>query len=229
MHTIASSEVVNHIHPEAITVSLRQMNGDPCREIGIEELKALAANEHVIGLGRRGKLLQIRLTVAPDQAFRELGETRIRVQDALHSEANITTIKESIPNSPKITQHHKAHCGAWDETRLEEASILEEYRSGVSVEEIEGKHRLPWTGSNSLYAILDRHGIQRRNQVRSRQNKIVVQPGGTQVAESVAAGIPRLRVFKPYTDDERIELYRRVWGPNWDPALIGIHRTPLAA
>jgi hypothetical protein len=32
----------------------------------------------------------------------------------------------------------------------------------------------------------------------------------------------RHRCFLPWTPQERIALYRRVWGPSWDPALIGL-------
>jgi hypothetical protein len=93
------------------------MGGEPCREIGITELIALAAEGHVVGLvGGRGRLRQIRLTVPPDQAFRGLGETRARVKDLFHSDAN-DTVRRSDPAIPKIhKEHHKQHCYAWNDT-----------------------------------------------------------------------------------------------------------------
>lgn len=32
----------------------------------------------------------------------------------------------------------------------------------------------------------------------------------------------KVQVWKPYSEAERIELYRRAWGPSWNPAGIGI-------
>jgi hypothetical protein len=105
------------LHPSATRVSLRRMDGEACREIGIAELKALAAEGHVVGLvGGRGRLRQIRPMVPPDQAFRDLGETRARVKDLFHSDAN-DTVRRSDSAIPKIHKaHHKQHCDAWNDT-----------------------------------------------------------------------------------------------------------------
>jgi len=41
-------------------------------------------------------------------------------------------------------------------------------------------------------------------------------------SETLVHGQGRIHAWKPYSDAERIELYRRVWGPSWGPASIGI-------
>jgi hypothetical protein len=114
---IAASQLLQHIHPDAVVVSLRQSDGGPCREISVEALRTLIACDYVIGFARGRKLRQIRLTVPPDVAFRELGETRKRVKSLFNSDAN-TTVQRSLPCLPKhIKKHHRQHCMAWASLR----------------------------------------------------------------------------------------------------------------
>ena len=43
-----------------------------------------------------------------------------------------------------------------------------------------------------------------------------------QLSQRSARGSSRIRRFVRWTPEERIALYCRVWGPSWDPALIGL-------
>src|ERR1019366_10672540 len=114
MKTIPASEVLNQLHPETTVVSLRCMAGEPCREITIEELKMLVDVGHVVGLvGGRGRLRQIRLAVPPDEAFRDIGETRARTHDAMHCDSSVTVVRSGPNVSKHYKQHHLAHCHAW--------------------------------------------------------------------------------------------------------------------
>ncbi len=55
---------------------------------------------------------RVGLTVPPAIASRQLGETRARVKDQLHSDANVTT-QRSAPTLPSFhKRHHTAHCNA---------------------------------------------------------------------------------------------------------------------
>lgn len=119
MKSITAEEIVLLVHPDATFVSLREMDGTPCRPVTVEELKALAANGHVAGLVTgRGKLRQIRLTVPPNKAFDALGETGARIKGLQNSDASITTKEEELPNLPMpITQHHKQRCASWPHVR----------------------------------------------------------------------------------------------------------------
>jgi hypothetical protein len=217
---IPASEILKHIHPDAVHISLRTPSGNECQEITVEDLKALIASEHVEGIIRRGKLHEIRLTVPPDVAFRELGETRAKIKDQLHCDANVTVIRsaDTLPGFRK--QHHRGHCLAWNETENRERAIVGAYQAGERTKDIESSFGLSWTGPRSLTAIL-----RRRNEpLRRGEHGPLVRTllDGSEITESVECGLSRLRIFKPSTWDERIALYRRAWGMNWQPSTIGL-------
>src|ERR1019366_5613176 len=90
---LTASELLARIHPDATSVSVRAREGGPFREVSIEELRCLVDRAFVVGICRGKKLRQIRLTVPPDVASRELCETRRRLRDALHSDASQTTAR----------------------------------------------------------------------------------------------------------------------------------------
>jgi hypothetical protein len=114
---LTASELVARIHPDATSVSVRSRDGGPFREISIEELRCLVDRAFVVGICRGKKLRQIRLTVPPDVASRELCETRRRLRDALHSDASQTTARslDSLPTFRK--RHHRGRCLAWSNER----------------------------------------------------------------------------------------------------------------
>lgn len=107
---IPTSEIHRYIHPDATCVSIRQDDGSPCREISLENLKVLIARGYVIGIPRGRKLKEIRLTVGPDVAFRELGETRQRVKDCVHTDANRTTLRADEGKARHQRKHNNAVC-----------------------------------------------------------------------------------------------------------------------
>ena len=73
---VPSSKVLAYIHPAATSIQLCDQIGNPCREITIEELKALVAAV------RGRKMRRVELTVPPNVAFRQLGETGARVKES---------------------------------------------------------------------------------------------------------------------------------------------------
>jgi hypothetical protein len=110
---ISASELLSYIDPQASRVSIRTQSGDKCREISLEDLKVMIAAGHVVGLARKGhKLREIRLTVPPDVAFREVGETRAKVKDQLHSDASLTTCRSDNAVAKHIRKHHR-RTGLW--------------------------------------------------------------------------------------------------------------------
>lgn len=126
---LTASELLSRIHPDAITVSVRTRQGGPFREINIDELKCLVDYAFVVGICRGKKLRQIRLTVPPDVASRELSETRKLLKDAFHSDASQTT-KRSLDSLPAFRKrHHLGRCLAWINerhvTRAEPSQFVE--------------------------------------------------------------------------------------------------------
>ena len=114
---VPSSKVLAYVHPDAVSIDVYTPSGAPCRQITIEELKALVAAEYVVAVVRGRKMRRVELTVPPDIAFRQLGETRAKVKDQLHSDANVTT-QRSAPTLPSFhKRHHTAHCNAWNRYR----------------------------------------------------------------------------------------------------------------
>jgi len=112
MRAIAAAEILKQLHPDATAVSLRQMNGEACREISVADLKRLVAAGMVACAIIRGHR-QFRLTVPTDQAFRALGESSAKVKDLFHSDASVTVMR-SAAGIPRIyKQHHPARCSAW--------------------------------------------------------------------------------------------------------------------
>lgn len=110
---IPADQILKHIHPDATHVSVRTVDGSPCREFSIEELKVLIAAGAVIGIVRGNTFRKIKLTVSTDKAFRELGESQQQVKDALHSDANKTTLRDGSAWRGR-RKHNNALCLGWN-------------------------------------------------------------------------------------------------------------------
>jgi hypothetical protein len=110
---IPADQILKHIHPDATHVSVRTVDGSPCREFSIEELKVLIAAGAVIGIVRGNTFRKIKLTVSTDKAFRELGESQQQVKDALHSDANRTTLRDGSAWRGR-RKHNNALCLGWN-------------------------------------------------------------------------------------------------------------------
>jgi len=92
-------------------------SGDPCREIGIEELRGLAASGHVCARWRGNRIRSVQLIVPAEVAFSSLGETVRRVRDVFHSDANNTTQRASDHLPRFIRRHHPGRCSAFGRQR----------------------------------------------------------------------------------------------------------------
>jgi hypothetical protein len=93
-------------------------------------------------------------------------------------------------------------------------AIINMYEDGLQVNVIEQQFGLKWTGPNSLCSILKAHGVELRRGEHGPQD------GGRR---------PRHRCFRPYTDDELIALYKRVWGRDWQPEMLARFQNREAA
>jgi hypothetical protein len=99
---------------EEITFTLLLDTGNPCKKIGVEELKALAANGHVCARWRGGRILSVQLIVPADVAFGRIGETVRHIRESLHSSAASQTTQQAGEHLPRhIKKHHAMHCSNW--------------------------------------------------------------------------------------------------------------------
>lgn len=97
--------------------SLLLEDGQPCKQVGIEELKILATAGHVCAKWRGGRIRYVQLVVAADVAFAEVRQIARRALGGSTSAANQTTQRasESLPGFVK--RHHAAHCTAFARAR----------------------------------------------------------------------------------------------------------------
>jgi hypothetical protein len=115
--TINSAAILKLQEVQETTFKLLLSNGDPCREIGVEELTALATAGHVCARWRGGRIRSVQLIVPADVAFRGLGETARLIKDLLHSDASRTTQRASSSLPSFVRRHHPARSTAFASSR----------------------------------------------------------------------------------------------------------------
>ena len=110
---ISSSQIPQYLPPDQLSFSVLTMGGSGFREVSTEEVSVLISSGHLRAVVRGRRLHKLYLTVPPDVAGRSMGETRHKVKDSLHTDAN-TTVLRSMPHLPRhVKRHHLAHCFAW--------------------------------------------------------------------------------------------------------------------
>lgn len=108
--TINSATILKLQQLGDTTFQLILPNGNPCKQIGIEELYALASAGHVCARWRGNRIRSVQLIVPADVAFRSLGETARIIKDILHNDANQTTERASEQLPGFVRRHHAGHC-----------------------------------------------------------------------------------------------------------------------
>jgi hypothetical protein len=109
--TINAASILRAVSSSDETVfSLLLENSQPCKQIGIEELKMLATAGHVCAKWRGGRIRSVQLVVPSSVAFAEVRKT---VRSAFTSQASQTTERASQTLPSYVRRHHPAHCSAW--------------------------------------------------------------------------------------------------------------------
>jgi hypothetical protein len=105
---IPAFQIPPYIPEETYQFSLRAASGQPFRICSREELLVLIEENRVRACVRGSRLDYLYLTVPPDVAARDLGESRQRVKDALHSDANKTTLRAGKHVWHRMRRHNNA-------------------------------------------------------------------------------------------------------------------------
>ena len=110
---IPATEIQRYLPEDTYEFQVFTEGHTPFKVVSLEELLILVEANRVRARVRGSRIDRITLTVPPDVAGRDLGETRQRIKEMFHSAANDTTQRseDTLPKAQK--KHHGAHCNAF--------------------------------------------------------------------------------------------------------------------